>query len=266
MVIRPFQETILDALDEILAYNKVSLNLYFKTLQPLEFLDLNPVLNQAAVEEQSGVKLSSHIDEIDLSQYGEELDPKEWELIDSRKVDYDSEEELDAELERLNNPKKSMLSKFYDFVTTGVARSNATSSQDGVLFVSRYRYNGDTTDKSRPFCKKMTSANKLYRKEDIITMGEKPTTNPGWGPKGVDEYSIWLYKGGGACHHFWTRETYRRIGSFNKAGDNKTEVTPSQARKEGEIVPTVDSPLVYQKPIDMPYQGFLPTNPRFNKD
>ena len=97
-------------------------------------------------------------------------------------------------------------------------------------------------------------------------MGEKPNTNAGWGPKGADTYSIWLYKGGGACHHFWTRETYRRIGSFNKAGDNKTEVTPSQARKEGEIVPTVDSQLVYTKPIDMPYQGFLPTNPRFNKD
>ena len=32
--------------------------------------------------------------------------------------------------------------------------------------------------------------------------------NPGWGPKGADTYSIWLYKGGGACHHFWMRKTY----------------------------------------------------------
>jgi len=124
-------------------------------------------------------------------------------------------------------------------------------------------YEGGLIKTSRPFCKKMLTANKLYRKEDIITMGKKSTTNPGWGPEGVDEYSVWFFKGGGSCGHVWRRETYRRIGSFNQKGDNKKEVTPSQARKEGEIVPTVDSPLVYQKPIDMPYQGFLPTNPRF---
>ena len=38
-VIRPFQELLLDAFDDILAYNQISLNLYFKTLQPLEFTD-----------------------------------------------------------------------------------------------------------------------------------------------------------------------------------------------------------------------------------
>ena len=39
-VIRSTQELILDAMDEqMLAYNDVSLNLYFKTLQPLEFID-----------------------------------------------------------------------------------------------------------------------------------------------------------------------------------------------------------------------------------
>jgi hypothetical protein len=35
------------------------------------------------------------------------------------------------------------------------------------------------------------------------------------------------------------------------------KITPSQARKEGEILPTVDK-KAYQKPIDMPNQGFLP--------
>jgi hypothetical protein len=34
-------------------------------------------------------------------------------------------------------------------------------------------------------------------------------------------------------------------------------ITPAQARKEGEILPT-NNPLVYQKPINMPNQGFLP--------
>jgi hypothetical protein len=40
MVIRPFQEEILESIDKILAFNGISLKLYFKTLQPLEFVDL----------------------------------------------------------------------------------------------------------------------------------------------------------------------------------------------------------------------------------
>jgi hypothetical protein len=40
MVIRPFQEEILEAIDQILAENGITLKTYFKTLQPLEFTDL----------------------------------------------------------------------------------------------------------------------------------------------------------------------------------------------------------------------------------
>ena len=255
MVIKPFQETVLDALDKILAFNGVSLNLYFKTLQPLEFIDLSPVLSAEEEEEKTGLKLSKHIDEIDVDKFGETLDPKEWELIDSRPVDYDTEAQLDAELEALNNPKKSLMGKMWEFVTTGVARPNAPSSQDGTFFVSRYRYTGTIKENSREFCKKMLNANKLYRKEDIDIMSDKPETNGAWAERDKDTYDIFLFKGGGACHHFWTRETYRRI-QYLKPSGNKNEITPAQARKEGEILPTVDR-RVYQKPIDMPNKGFI---------
>jgi hypothetical protein len=261
MVIKPFQETVLDALDKILAFNGVALNLYFKTLQPLEFIDLSPVLSAEEEEEKTGLKFSKHIDEIDVDKFGETLDPNEWELIDSRPVDYDTEAQLDAELEALNNPKKSLMGKMWEFVTTGVARPNAPSSQDGTFFVSRYRYTGSVKENSREFCKKMLNANKLYRKEDIVQMGNNEKTNPGWGPEGANTYNIFLYKGGGACHHFWTRETYRRI-QYLKPSGNKNEITPAEARKEGEILPTPykssrDSNLVYTKPIDMPNKGFI---------
>ena len=267
MVIRPLQETILDALDTILGYNGVMLNLYFKTLQPLEFVELNPNVDKETEEEETGVKLSKHIDEIDLTNFGEILDPKEWELVDSRAVDYDTELQLDAELEALNNPKKSLMAKMWQFVTTGVARPNAPSSQDGDFFVSRYRYTGAIKENSREFCRKMLSANKLYRKEDIMQMSAKPSTNGEWAERGKDTYDIFLFKGGGACHHFWTRETYRRI-QYLKPRDNKGEVTPAEARKEGEILPQPfdksdgkgyknDNRLVYTKPIDMPNQGFI---------
>jgi hypothetical protein len=255
MVIKPFQETVLDALDKILAFNGIALNLYFKTLQPLEFIDLSPVLSAEEEEEKTGLKLSKHIDEIDVDKFGETLDPKEWELIDSRPVDYDTEAQLDAELEALNNPKKSLMGKMWEFVTTGVARPNAPSSQDGTFFVSRYRYTGTIKENSREFCKKMLNANKLYRKEDIEQMSAKPSTNGEWSERGKDTYDIFLFKGGGACHHFWTRETYRRI-QFLKPSGNKNQITPAQARKEGEILPTVDR-RVYQKPIDMPNKGFI---------
>jgi hypothetical protein len=266
MTIRPKQGTVLDAIDKILAFNSISLNLYFKTLQPLEFIDQNPVMDAAAIEEETGVKLSSHLDDLNLEEFGEELDSNEWELIDSRVVSYEDEARLDAELEALNNPEKSLLSKAWEFVTTGVARPDLKSSQDGKLFISRYRYSGETSANSREFCKKMTSLNKIYRKEDIELMSQKPNTNPGWGPEGANTYDIFLYKGGGACHHFWSRETYKRFTDPRKKGAEK--ITPSEARKAGEILPNPfdkadgknykkDSKLVYTRPIDMPNQGFL---------
>jgi hypothetical protein len=58
-VIRPFQTLLIDAFDEILAFNKISLKLYFKTLQPLEFTDLENAVTQEQVEEETGVKMSS---------------------------------------------------------------------------------------------------------------------------------------------------------------------------------------------------------------
>jgi hypothetical protein len=60
IVIRPKQETILDGLEMILHYNDINLNLYFKTLQPLEFTeDVVTPMDAETREEETGVKLSS---------------------------------------------------------------------------------------------------------------------------------------------------------------------------------------------------------------
>ena len=293
MVIRPFQQTIVESLNKILGYNGITLQLEFVTLQPLdaqgELTDgaggngiiealnsLSPLVATKVLESMTpneirnlvllpprsegaelptALQFSSHIDELDVEEFGAEMNPDEWELIDSRPVSYEDEERLDAELEALNNPQKSIMSKVWEFVTTGVARPDLKSEQDGKLFASRYRYTGEISSDSREFCQKMIKANKLYRKEDIIRMGEKPNTNPGFGPRGADRYDIFLYKGGGACHHFWTRETYKRFTDPRRRGAE--QITPSQARRQGEILPTVNK-LVYTAPIDMPNKGFLP--------
>jgi hypothetical protein len=253
LVIKPFQNLITDAIDKILAVNGISLKLYFEGLNPFE--DMYAKKEEAIVQDTT---LSSQ--ELDLSEFGEELNEDEWVLIDSHKVDYDNEDELDAKIKELNNQQPTKLKQIINLVKTGVANPNASSSQDGEIFKSRYRYSGNVGENSRAFCKAMLSSNKVYRKEDIIRM-ESQEVNKGWGPEGADNYSIWLYKGGGDCHHYWTRETYLRKSDVNSPLAKK--FTPSEARKQGEILPTNDT-RVYQQPKDMPYNGFLPTNKRFN--
>lgn len=58
-VIRPFQELMIDAFDEILAYNNIALNLYFVTLQPLEFTEVDTDLQgDEEIEEETGIQMS----------------------------------------------------------------------------------------------------------------------------------------------------------------------------------------------------------------
>jgi hypothetical protein len=260
-VIRPFQTLLINAFDDVLAYNDISLNLYFKTLQPLEFKELDNVVDSETREEETGVKLSKVLTELD--EFGEDEDLENWELIDERKVDYDAEEELNEELNKLNNPKLSILSKMYNFVTTGTARPNAKSSQDGeneegLQFKVRYQYAPlSFSENSREFCKKMVTAKKIYRKEDIDMMSQK-AVNKGWGLNGADTYDIWLYKGGGDCHHFWMRKTYKAKTKNLKpnVGNPNAEVSVNKARKEG-FKPEVNAKEVATRPTDMPNNGFV---------
>ena len=260
LVIRPKQEVILDAIDKVLAYNGVSLNLFFRTLKPLEFNDLENAQTQEQVIEQTGTELSSHDDLISnaLIDLGEE--PNEnWLLIDEFEVDYDNDH---LENEMLSKGiKLPLYDKIVNLVSTGTARGNAKSEQDaqidGVKFITRYVYAGDTTEKSRKFCKNMTAANKIYRKEDIQLMS-KQVVNEGWGPKGADTYDIWLYKGGGACHHRWNKRVY---ASFEGVGIDVNSpkakiIAGKKAEQYGYVVKNPS--LVSTRPIDMPNKGFLP--------
>jgi len=269
IVIRPYQLEIIEALDEILSVNGIALNLYFKTIQPLDFIDVN-TLNAETKEEETGVKMSKVCcssdntldDEVanDLIDLGET--PNEnWLLIDESEVDYDTD---DAENELLNKePKQSLLSKVYNFVSTGSARPNAKSEQDenidGIRFITRYVYAGEISADSRLFCKKMKEADKIYRKEDIIRMSEQ-AVNKGWGPRGADTYSIWLYKGGGACHHRWNKQVYASFEGVN-IDVNSPKARIIAGAKAAEYGYTIkNEELVSKRPIDMPNKGFLPKN------
>ncbi|MFO0089794.1 MAG: hypothetical protein ACK518_03235, partial [bacterium] len=160
MVIKPFQQMILDSLDIIQSEAETTLDLQFVSLQPLTAdgeLTTQPTPTQLAAQTDVDDIIST-----ELINKGETDLGEEWELIDASFVDYDKEQELDKLIEKANKP--TLLAR----IIPSFVRRN--SEQDNEVFRTRYRYVGQTTEKSREFCKKMTAANKLYRKEDIIAM------------------------------------------------------------------------------------------------
>jgi hypothetical protein len=279
-VIKSKQETLIDNINKILSVNGIFLDLYFERKKAFEeeissdvsvsatrivdgINSLSPLVANKVLESMTPDEIRQLVGLNPTPQanttLSKEGDIEGYELVDSRQVVYEHETDLDNQIKTLNEP--TTLQKIINLVKSGVAYPKRKSEQDSDLFLVRYRYSGNAGENSRDFCKKMLNDNKLYRKEDIELMSESEV-NKGWGPEGANNYDIFLYKGGGDCHHFWTRETYRKKGT-DLSSPNKQQVTPAQARKEGEILPT--NPMkVYQKPVDMPYNGFLPTNPRFN--
>lgn len=67
-VIRPIQVTILDAFEKILEHNGIELELYFKTLQPLEFTDLTNAITDEEIERETGIKGGNTEETIDINE------------------------------------------------------------------------------------------------------------------------------------------------------------------------------------------------------
>ena len=271
MVIRPMQELLLDAFDEILAYNGIALNLYFKTLKPLEFTDLSGMMDEEQLEEETGLELSEDNKFLqDFISKGEDPEQEGFELIDVREVNYDLEDDFDAQVKEWEEelkPKQSTLSKIVNLVRTGSASPNQASEQDkqvdGLYFKVRYQYTGNPKPE-RPFCRAMMRASKVYRKEDIIRLSSQ-VVNKGFGEGGSDTYSIWLYKGGPRCNHKWQRRTYvsfRKSASIGAA--DSSQISTNKARKYGYRV--TNEPQVSMMPKDMPLKGYSPNNPNLPKD
>jgi hypothetical protein len=309
LVIKSFQGLLIDHFDQILAFNDISLHLYFKTLQPLEFVDLENVQDEETREEETGVKLKKidgedvyptkeqaiekakemgcegyheheengmtwympckdHSEAQDLSEddfrdniaqelidLGEDEEEllNDFELVDESQVDYEFDDEMDELIENANEQ--------INLASTGSAKPYRESKQDGktpaskllgYTFLVRYKYAPERVKRtSREFCKKMVSAKKVYRKEDIKAMDQR-AVNAGFGKGGSDTYSIWLYKGGARCHHYWSRRTYLRKDGNKSLGK---KLYDSEAKRRGFIAPK-NAKKVAIKPKDMPYSGY----------
>ena len=251
-VIKPIQELIIDAVDDILAINEIALNIYFKTLQPLE---LSADIEEDVKEELSKDDLRPFLDDklahemLDaLADLGED-EPEGYELIDAEDV---GEEPEEFDVENYLN---------------GLVNLSATqeSKQDNELYKVRYIYAKGTkkTSKgsSRSFCKTMLSQGKLYRKEDIGMMSARGV-NKSLGHKGRS-YSLFLYKGGVNCYHRWERRIYKKKLKKNGepyGGDalrGTKFVNVNQAVREGFKMPKNPNKVAVA-PINMPNQGHHP--------
>ena len=154
-----------------------------------------------------------------IEEFGEDI-KEDWELVDEEVVDG---EHLDFNFEEtLNNLALEKI----ELASTITARPNARSSQDGVnksyndYYKVRYVYTTDDflvnkSGTSRKFCELMISADKLYRKEDIVKTNSQKV-NPGFGHPEyayldgeLGTYNLFLYKGGPQCRHYWLRKIYK---------------------------------------------------------
>ena len=247
VVVRPFQRLIIDAVTKVLNFNGYNLNLYFKTLQPLEFTDLSGnVIDDETREEETGVSLASQKKKIELVKpnAGESKDDflgrcipiviregKDQDQATAICYSYFEGTMLESDekswIEHLKGKGEIINTDEWELIDVqevtdadeelrfnlAYDNPNKKSDDDKGVYKIRYRYGPDfVSNKSREFCSTMVQEAKsgvIFRREDIIQMGDAGV-NGQFAPSGQSSYSIWKYKGGVNCHHRWERLTFRR--------------------------------------------------------
>ena len=262
MIIAPMQELLLDAFDQILAYNGISLNLFFRTLKPLEFVDLENAMTDEQVQEETGVELGKDFSDKEGEQIldnleGEEVD-ENWELLDEREFSNENGN-LENWVDSLEK-KKSSLQKLADVIKSFPSRS---SQLDKSIYKVRYKYDQKyKSNNSRDFCKSMMSRTNngvVYRLEDI-DKASRQGINKKLGHKG-QSYDLFKFKGGVYCGHYWSEQLYRLK---KKKDGSYYEDKALSSSKEVESIPKSYKPTPRGRqqakvaPMDMPDNGHHP--------
>ena len=287
-VIRPFQELLIDSFDELLAYNNISLNLYFITLQPLEFTEVDTdIQDDEQIEEETGIKqedLSSDVPELleeqgqlMLEHLGGEIVSDEWEITDVRDV-CDDNVPNDEWVAASIVDKETTLSKIKKLVglsepITSKNNGSSYSDLDSKNYKIRYQYyqkskaksiqkdkdgKRKSTYKTRDFCANMMELSKkgtVYTIEDI-DKASRAGVNGQFAPEGKKTYDLFKYKGGCYCRHAWKQILYRR-----KSGADVSENLRNY-RRTGDIPATYKrnpwgSKDAKQATFDLPNHGSL---------
>ena len=277
VVIQPYQDLIIDSLDEIFAYNDISLNLYFKTLEPLEFMDLDSFENEEQREEETGIKSEDTELEIMASKplkdedsdkllqealnvlEGEVIDSEEWELVDVRDVDDENQSEEDwagdmiqlAESVKSDTPIKN--------------KPSGDSMLDKSYYKIRYKYavgSRKSGGKSRMFCEEMMNRSRrgvVYRIEDIDKASREMNFSAAKLPMhNGQKYDLFKFKGGVYCKHRWKQVLYKIKNTDDKDSkqladyDIVKEIPKSYKRKPS------GTKQAEKAPINMPNGGHHP--------
>ena len=249
-VINPMQRIITDTLEEVL---KVDLSivandsLFVDIQAPAPALAPVPLTLSKQKNEMTEAQEVAWLNH--LYACGEQIDMDEYELV--------SEEVLSG----MPSPDEELSSVklFKRF-----ANPDDKSQNDGGLIKVRYKYSTALSDNSRIFCKNMVRASQagvVYRYEDIIQMGDEGI-NSEFAAKGESTYSIFLYKGGANCKHFWSRQVFmrkRENGKFlpNKGLSNDERISQRAAAQKGfEFKDAQYWADASTRPYDMPNHGF----------
>lgn len=228
-VIKPKQDFVIEALEEVLVHYGINLDLYFA-----------PLTEEKIEVKEETAELSSHVCMSDDSQLEMLLEkyaldaPEGYELTDGKEYDV----------------KMS---------------AKQTSEQDTKLWKTRYAYTIGTSKTpkgaSRTFCNKMISlsdSGKVYRKEDIELMSMQGV-NGKFAHSG-GKYDIFLYGGGVNCYHRWERRVFKK--KLNEDGKPKggnamqqtTAVNVNEAKRQG-YKPVKNAKDVAIAEIDKPNNG-----------
>jgi hypothetical protein len=269
IVIQPYQNLLIDSIDEMLAVNGISLNLYFKTIEPLEFMELDE-LDDEEREEQTGIKdeetelelMASKVKNKDLPDEAMdyildgldgEIMNEDWEIADVREY---NEENIDIE-KWAGNIIETKLATAVKRKTPIENNPNRFSVLDKSFYKVRYRYaEVKSSANSRKFCKEMMNRSRagvVYRIEDI----DAATKN--WSSSKFKSlelpmhnnkpFSLFRFKGGVYCGHIFEEVLYKVKKKKNKGSDKikdydevssipKSQKPTPRGHKDAKVAPT----------------------------
>ena len=267
-VIIPFQNTLLKGLDKIFAVNDINLDLYFKTLKPADFIDLEVTKTQSEEDQEKEGVSKEDIDSDDFVEMsdddlniifeelqGEQIDEEVWEVVDEQ--DEGLIEDYEDWAKKLIKENKE---KFADEIRS---KEDQPSSLDKSYYRVRFKYikkSRKPSKSTRTFCKNMmrlAKAGFVYRLEDI-DKASREGVNKQLGHKGRP-YDLFRFKGGVYCRHAWKVILYRL-----KEGTELREGQSMDDYKKTDSIPKSYTPKprgikdAVIAPENMPNQGHYP--------
>ena len=268
-VVVPFQNTLLKGLEKIFRVNDINLDLYFKSLKPADFIDLEVTKTQSEEDQEKEGVTKEDINTEDLVEMsdddlniifeelqGEQIDEEVWEIVDEQDEGVIEDYE-DWAKQLIKENKKD---KFADEI---ISKEDKPSQLDKSYYRVRFKYikkSRKPSKSTRTFCKNMmrlASAGFVYRLEDI-DKASREGVNKQLGHKGRP-YSLFKWKGGKWCKHSWRTVLYRL-----KAGTELRDAESMDDYKKTDSIPKSYTPKprgikdAVIAPENMPNQGHYP--------